>query len=395
MEASLFLQRWAGWATNHGSWHAFDVGGLFDSLKAKAPIFSDLLQKAAIFLKVNKGTSTDLIGLDISPDFLKLIKIRCYNKPYKIEHLAIAPLPSGVIVKDEIKDFTQISEALKALVSQAGIETKDVALAIPRSLAIIKNITIDSRLTMDEIESRAWIEANRHFPDLIDNIFLDFSIIGPSAQDSSQLEVVLVACRKEHLQPYLEVLGLAGLNPRVVDVNSYALERALPLVIPAAEQAETIALLNLNTNLSTFIVMQSGQLLYAHDQPYDGQRLLTQVRTYCKNKGLNLAQDDAQLLNDPAYNGILQENLISHLRHTVHVFFTSKPNVNIEKIYLAGDCAVIANVAYFITREIGIHTQVVNPLLSLELGSGIKEDEFKMHAPALMLCCGLALSNVE
>ncbi len=114
---------------------------------------------------------------------------------------------------------------------------------------------IDNRLNAEEIESRAWIEANRHFPDLIGEIYLEFYIQPSSTGKANETELVLIACRKEHIKPYLETLQAAGLTVKIIDVNCYALERALPLVTDISSSIKTIAILNLNINLSSLVVV--------------------------------------------------------------------------------------------------------------------------------------------
>jgi type IV pilus assembly protein PilM len=336
-----------------------------------------------------------LIGIDFGPEFLKLLQISSSESKIKVENYSIMPVPSGAVVKDEIKEFAVVSTILKDMFRQTGITTKDVALAIPRSLAIIKNITVDSRLNKDEIESRAWIEASRHFPDLIGDIYLDFAVIGPSTQDNTQLELILVACRKEQIKPYLEVLRLAGLNPKIVDVNSYALERALALAADNHDANSTVALLNLNTNLSTFIVVYGNTLVHAHDQTFDGHRLQTQVSNYIKDKLSGNEDGNAEGFNDVNYTNILKENLLSHLRHAVHFFYSSRPNIAIQQMIISGDCASIPKLASFIQGEINIETIVANPFKNMVVASHLKEVDLQKKAPALMLSCGLALSKVE
>ncbi len=328
----------------------------------------------------------DFFGLDIGADFLKLLKINVSQSPWRVETLLISPAPKNAIVKDEIKDSAALGALLSQMLTHANIATKFVALAIPRSLAIIKTTMIDSRLGADEIESRAWIEASRYFPDLIGNIYLDFTVTGASLEDPSQAELLLVACRKNQIQPYLDIVHQAGLVVKVVDVNCYALARALSL-IPQPPSLEIIALLNLNINLSSLIVVQKNNLIHAHDQTYQGLRLLTQTQDYLEK---NTSTD---LLNDIEYYTIINENLISHLRNTMQFFYSSKPNISIGKLLLSGDLASIPLLASFIQREIGIETDVANPFVNVTLAHGIDEEALKKQAPSFMQCCGLALSE--
>lgn len=344
-----------------------------------------------------RSSTLNLVGLDIDSDVIKLLRITTSDSKHKVESFAIATLPTGAIVKNEIKDYNSVSTILKDMFKQCRLNNSNIALAIPRSSAIIKNVTIDSRLNETEIESRAWIEANRNFPELVGDIYLDFNILGTSTQDPSQLDLILVACRKEQINPYLELLRQCNLVTKIVDVNCYALERALSILTHQLPPSGAVALLNLNFTLSTLIVTHEDQLIYAHDHSYDGSRLMNQIQKFLQDnvKKTNPAEVEQIVMIDPIYADILKENLSSHLRHTMHFFYSSRPNISIQKIILAGDCATIPNLSAFIRQETNIDTVVANPFENMTFASDINIEKIKTYAPTLMLCCGLALSHVE
>jgi type IV pilus assembly protein PilM len=354
-----------------------------------------------LFLRrwLSQRTPNTLVGLDIQPETIKLLEINAHDGGNRIENFAITSVPVGAIVKDEVKDPGVIANTLRELFRDRNIKSKNVALAIPRSAAIIKNITVDSRLNSSEIESRAWIEANRHFPDLVGDINLDFSI-SPSAQDASLLDMTLVACRKEQIKPYLEIIRQSGLTAKVVDVNCYALERAMSLITKTGS-ADNLALLNLNFTLSSLVVVQNNQLIYAHDHTYDGVRLTTQIKKLSETSGTGTtpapatgeATTPASAI-DPSYAAVLKENLSAHLRHTMHFFYSSRPNVSIQKLVIAGDCATIPNLLEFIQQETNIETELADPFINMKFDSNIDTTELHRSAPVLMLSCGLALSKI-
>ena len=348
---------------------------------------------------LQQRTPHNLVGLDIDSDVIKLLKINSRETPAIIEYVGVQTLPAGAILKNEIKNEAEVVSALKILFKNAGLTKDYVALAIPRSLALIKNVTIDSRLNEDEIESRAWVEANRNFPDLVGDIHLDFSIVGVSAQDATQLDMILVACRKEQIKQFLDVLDDSNLTPKVLDVNCYALERALGVMAPSDTDANTaIALLNLNFTLSSLIVSQNNHLIYAHDHSYDGHRLITQVRSYLKEEGKSMADPIETPLpegDNQAYNEILKENLTSHLRHTMHFFYSSRPNISIQKLILAGDCATVPNIAQYIQNETHVETVLADPFANMVMAANVDQVLLKKYASTLTLCCGLALSNLK
>lgn len=335
-------------------------------------------------------TSEQIIGLDIGPGFVKLLKVNSAVEPCDIEGFSIVALPSGTIAKEEIKNPAAIKEALQEVLEDSGVKVKNVAFAIPRSATIIKTITVDARLSASDIESRAWIEANHHFPDLVGDIYLDFDIVGPTAQDPSQLDLLLVACRKDHVKPYLDILSDSGFKVKVVDVNCYALERALALYMQQFPKIKTVALLNLDFNISSLIVVHQGQMVYAHDHSYEGFYLMTQVKQYQEGK-----KEVEISMADTAYVDILKAGISAHLRHSMHFFYSSRPHITIEKLVLSGDCSAIPCLNQFIQQETGLETIVADPFANMTLEPVVDQSLLKQHASSLMLVTGLALSKLK
>lgn len=336
---------------------------------------------------LKKRRSNGLFGLDIGMRQVKLLGIDTNSQPNQVTYFYSAELPAGAATKTEIKDPLLVGTTLRNLIKNAKTDIHSVAIAIPRSSVIIKTIAIDSRLSQSEIESRAWIEANHHFPDLVGEIYLDFYLT-PIPQDTKQVELTLVACRKDHISPYLEACNIGGVTAKVIDINSFALERALDIIIKATNDTSTIALLNLDITLSTLLVKENQNLIYAHDYTHDGKRLLAQTGEYIKN-----APNHTASINDAAYHEILQGTLSTYLRHTMHFIYSSRSNLTINKILLSGDCALVPCLTEFITQETGIETFIANPFEHLSLAPEYDNDEFKKLAPTLMLSCGLALSS--
>lgn len=328
-----------------------------------------------------------IVGLDISPTSIKLLEINSSEIPFQIKSFAMVAMPSGAFVKGEVKDLQLIADTLSHLFNQSNIQTKSVALATSRSSVVIKNIAVDNRLNVKEIESRAWIEANHQFPDLVGEIYLDFTV-NPSLQDPNQLELMLVACRKDQIIPYLEILKNAGLVAKVIDVNSFALERSLVLMVEPTPELQTVALLNLDNHLSSLLVLHDKSVIYAHDHSYDGNRLQSQTQTY-----LDTAIEKIATLNDAAYVEILKSVMSAHLRHTMHFFYSSRPHISIQKLILSGDCANTPCLAEFIQQEVGIETVIANPVATMTVLPGIDEKLLQANAPGLVLACGLALSS--
>lgn len=367
---------------------------LMEWWKSINPYFSVLLRSLT-----HSHEQEDLIGLVINPQYMKLLKIRRAHTQYEVENFDIIDLPSGLINDLEVKDAQAVAGILRQMIADSGLEAKDVVLSIPRSAAIVKTILVDSRLHADEIESRVWLEADRLFPSLINDIYLDFSVTGPAAQDVTQLEVLIVACRKDQLNPYLEVMQLAGLNTKVVDVNYYAYERALLQVIRHSPEMKTVALLNINFRLIDLLVISEGKLVYTHELSYDGHQLLKlrdSIEEIMEVQNNTTEQSQQPASHHSAMHDILKTSVGLHLKHALQFFYSSKPNTRVDRIILGGDVpATIPHLLDYVKQETGKDVVMADPFVDMKFEANVDQARLTQYAPGLMLCCGLALTKLS
>lgn len=339
-----------------------------------------------LFLKRNQ-LANDIIGIDIGSRFIKILKIKKTDKNYFVEMIAHVPVTQGVVQNGEINDYELVGNLITDALAKSGVNSKNVAICIPRSCAIVKNITVNKYLNKDEIESRVWVDVQHLFPNIASDIYLDYSVIGPSAKDPDQLDLILVACRKEQLNPYLEVMRAAKLNTRLVDINSFALERSLTLIAKQVPELKTVALLNISLSWIDLVVVTDGNLVYTHELNYDGSDIVNSI------KPAKDANDDEAIQHNIE---VLRHTIGLHLRHSMQFFYSSRPNTRIERIYLVGDSAVaIPMLKDYIQQETGKEIKLGNPFLGMELAPNLQKDQVEKIAPAFMLCCGLALSKIN
>lgn len=326
--------------------------------------------------------NNNVLALTISSDFIKLLKIKSLNGKYRVENFDIVPIPPGLVLKNEIKDPMGIANMINDLYSKHPTMSKNVAICIPRSMAIVKNITVDNRLTMDEIETRVWVEANRLFPKLIDDIYLDFAVMGPSSQDTAKQDVLLVACRKEFIHPYLEVMRLSGLSAKRIDVNYFALERALAVVAKQSPEVKTLALLNIGYTYIDLIVTHEGAATFTHEVSYDGN-------------SLKLMGNHENSSNNTEQIELFKHSLGLQIKHAIQFFYSSRPTMRIESIILSGDCSVaIPDLANYIQLEVNKKMILADPFKDMELAPTIDKEKLKHYASSFMLCCGLTLQKL-
>jgi type IV pilus assembly protein PilM len=164
-----------------------------------------------------------MMGLDISSSSVKMVELsQDKSGNLVLEHCAIVPLERGWISDGNIEKFDEVADAVRRLIKKSGTKTKNVAMALPPSAVITKKIILPGGLSDQELEMQVEAEANQYIPFPLDEVSLDFCIVGPSSNSTGDIEVLIAASRREKVQDIQGLAEAAGLKPVIVDVESYA-----------------------------------------------------------------------------------------------------------------------------------------------------------------------------
>ena len=340
-----------------------------------------------------------MIGLDISSSSAKLVELgQDRSGNLTLERCGIEPLERGWISDGNIEKFDEVVEATRRLVGKSGTKAKHVAMALPASVVISKKIILPGGLSEREMEVQVESEANQYIPFSLDEVSLDFCVVGPSTTSAGDVEVVIAASRKEKVEDRQGLAEAAGLVPVVLDVESYASRLAASRVIgrlPGGGVDALIALFEIGAMTSTMQVLRNDDLIYERDQVFGGARLTQMlVRQY------GFTQDEAETkkrageLPDDYGTVVLQpyvESLAQELERALKFFFTSTPHNRVDYILLAGGTAGIPGLTEAITRHTSFPCQVVNPFDGMEVGRAVREKKMLREAPSYLTACGLAM----
>jgi len=288
-----------------------------------------------------------LLGLDISSSSVKLVELgRGKDGSYVLERCAIEPLERGWINDGNVEKFDEVAEAMRRVVKKSGTRTRNVAMALPASAVITKKIILPGGLSEQELEIQVETEANQYIPFSLDEVSLDFCVVGPSTTSAGDVEVLIAASRKEKVQDRQGLAEAAGLKPVIIDVESYAARLAASRLIanlPDAGQDRMVALFEVGASTTSMQVIRNDEVLYDRDQAFGG-RQLTQliVRQYgfspeeaeSKKRSGDLPEDyDAGVLR-PFVDSMAQE-----VARALQFFFTSTPHNRVDHIMVAGGSA--------------------------------------------------------
>jgi type IV pilus assembly protein PilM len=340
-----------------------------------------------------------LIGLDISTSGVKLVELTDTGKnDYRLERFASEPLPRGAVVDGNIENIEQVSEAVRRVWKKSGTRARHVALGLPPASVITKKIVLPGGLTEEQLEVQVESEANQYIPFALDEVSLDFDVIGPAQNAPDDVEVLIAATRKEKVEDRAAVAEAAGLKPVVMDIESYAARSALDRLtsqLPKGGQGQIVALFQIGAQVTHVSVLQDGQTLYEREQPFGGNQLTQDiVRAYgmafeeaeTKKRAGDLPEGYERELLEP-----FLDNAALEVTRAIQFFFTSTPYTHIDQIFLAGGCAIIPGLVEMIAERTKISSAVASPFKGMQLGANVREKQLRGEAPSYLVACGLAM----
>ena len=340
-----------------------------------------------------------LLGIDISSSSLKLVELD-HDMAGKLvlKRCAIEPLERGWINDGNIEKFDEVAEAVRRLVKKSGTRTKNVAMALPASAVITKKIILPGGLSEQELEVQVESEANQYIPFSLDEVSLDFCVIGPSASSLGDVEVLIAASRKEKVQDRQGLAEAAGLKPVVLDIESYASRLAtgrLIEMLPNKGDGAMVALFEVGAITTSMQVIRNDEVLYDRDQAFGGAQL-TQliVRQY----GFSVEEAEVKKrsgeLPEDYESGVLKpfvESLAQEIGRALQFFFTSTPHNKVDYVMLAGGSAALPGLTEAVTLHSSFACMLVNPFEGMELGSDVRMKKMVREAPSYLTSCGLAM----
>ncbi len=340
-----------------------------------------------------------LLGIDISSSSVKLVELsRDAAGKFVLDHCAIEPLEHGWVVDGNVENFDEVADAIKRVVKKSGTRTKQVAMALPASAVITKKIILPGGMTEIELEEQVQTEANQYIPFSLDEVSLDFCVVGPSANSTGDIEVLIAASRKEKVQDRQGLAEAAGLKPVILDVESYASRMATTRLIesfPNRGENAMVALFEVGASTTSMQVLKNDNVLYERDQAFGGAQL-TQliVRQYgfsadeAENKKRNsdLPEDYETGVLRPFVDSLAQE-----IGRALQFFFTSTPHHKVDYVLLAGGSSSLPGLTEAVTQQTSFACLLANPFEGMDVGGGIREKKIRREASSYLTSCGLAL----
>jgi type IV pilus assembly protein PilM len=351
---------------------------------------------------LTKRKATPVLGLDISSTAVKLLELGRSGNRYRVESYAVEPLPPSSVVEKSIADVEAVGQAIRRAVKRSGSRAKCAAVAVAGSAVITKVIAMPASLSEEEMESQIQLEADQYIPYPLEEVNLDFEILGPSAKNPEVVDVLLAASRSENVDVRVAAVELGGLAAKIVDVEAYAMENAFRLLadhLPGRGVNKIIAAVDVGATMTTMNVLHDAKSIYTREQVFGGKQLTEEImRRYgLSYEEAGMAKKHGGLPDNyvPEVLEPFKEAMAQQVSRSLQFFFSSSQYNSVDHIVLAGGSASIPGVAALMEAKIGTSTSIANPFADMQLAPRIKPQSLSNDAPSLMIACGLALRSFD
>ncbi len=339
------------------------------------------------------GGSKQTVALDVGSGLIKLVAVDHGKAEPVLSRVAVTPVLADAIVEGEIMDPGIVSDTIQGLFKTAGIKRKRVVVAVGGRDVIIKKIQVDRMKESDAYEVVRW-EAQQHVPFDIEAVELDFQILDPE-NEGLQMEVLLVAAKRELVEDKVQLLAQAGLEAEIVDVDAFALHNAFEVNYPEAMKG-VVALLNVGHELTNVNILQEGVPLLTRDLSVGTRKFREDLQ---RERGLSAEDADAMLQGfertpelDPYIQSRGEEIAVGLERAGAFLQSASRDAGSIERVYCSGGGARVPGLTDVLSNRLRVPVEVASPIQRLAVAEGVFDtinvDEV---APLLMLATGLAL----
>jgi type IV pilus assembly protein PilM len=341
----------------------------------------------------------ECVGLDIGSSAIKAVVLKVGRKGTRLLNFGIEPLPPQTIVDGAIMDQAAVVEAITRLKAALGFRTKLCATAIAGHSVIVKKISLPP-VGRDDLNEQIPLEAEQHIPFKRDEVDIDYQVVTPK-NAQGQMEVILVAVKKEMIADTVQVIRDAKLQPAVVDVAAFCLQNAYEAGYGLTASAEPVALIHIGNAITHVNILAGGISVFARDVTVGGAQFTEEIQ-----RRLHVSHDEAETFKwswgEPGAEGVpagvgtviaeIAESTAAKLQRSLDFFLASAPEIVLSKIYLSGGSAKISLLVDLLSRRAKVPVEVLDPFRRTTIDPAKLDAAFvKAHAAEAAVAFGLAL----
>jgi len=349
--------------------------------------------------------SRSVVGLDIGSSSVKAVELsrRGRSKEFELTHLGVAPMPAEAIVQGAFLNSSAIVEGIREAIEKAKIRTKNVAAAVSGHSVIVKKVSLPA-MTRDELDEQIRWEAEQYIPFDVNEVNLDFQILN-SGGGEGQMEVLLVAAKKDLVDDYVQVIREAGLVPAAIDVAAFAVENAFEANYEVRPD-EVVALVNIGAQVVNINIISGGAPAFTRDITTAGNQYTEEIQ-----KALSISFEEAERIklggrrSESSQEVVPQEveqamrtvteTVIGEISRSLDFFSATSADSRIERIVLCGGGASVAGLQAAFQQRSGAKVEIMDPLARMLPSSKFEANYLDEVAPALGVGVGLALRRMD
>jgi len=346
------------------------------------------------------GKKPQIVGLDIGSNSVKLAQVAERGKDLVLVKFGMKELNPEAIVDGAVMDRSQVAGVITELMQELQVKSKDVAIGVSGNSVIVKRISLPE-MSEDELsESINW-EAEQYIPFAIDDVNLDFQILGPSAREGANtMDVVLVAAKKDKINDYVTLVGEAGLNPVIMDVDAFALENMFE-VNYEIETGRVDALINIGAAVMNINVLKDGLSIFTRDSSTGGNHYTESLQkefgiSFEAAETVKKGEDSAgvDLRRAKALMDTVSEDIAAEAARSLDFFRATTGIDNVDRVILSGGASMTAGFMDIFTERVGVPVEPANPFRNISLDQKVDAELVQRLTPAAAVVVGLALRRL-
>ena len=345
------------------------------------------------------GKKEHLVGLDIGSRTIKAAEIVESKKGRIIKRFGMADIQPGLIEDGAINEPEEVAEAIRGLFKSYNLREKNVAISIGGYSVIVKKINVQT-MAEDQLQETIHFEAEQYIPFDISDVNLDFQILGPNENNPNQMNVFLVAAKKEMVNDYINLVGLAGLNPCIIDVEAFALQNIFEINYDLKD--ENIALIDIGASKTSLNILKGSNSVFMRDVSLGcaqiNQKIISLVNCSFEESETVKLGGQTDKISDEDLKQIITgvvADWCTEIRRALDFFYSTYPDDQIKRIVLSGGGGNIADFRQLLAAEASAEVETINPFNNFQLDSSLDASYIEQIAPQAAISMGLAVRKID
>ena len=345
------------------------------------------------------GKKDHLVGLDIGSRTIKIAEIMETKKGHSLKKIGMTDISPGLIEDGAINDPEVVAEAIRQLFKTYGVREQNVALSIGGYSVIVKKINVQ---TMDEeqLQETIHFEAEQYIPFDIADVNLDFQILGPNENNPNQMNVFLVAAKKEMVNDYINLVNLANLNPCIIDVEAFALQNIFEANYDAKN--ENVAIIDIGASKTSLNILKGNNSVFMRDVSLGcgqiNQKIISLIDcSFEESEEVKLGDDNEKVSGEDLkeiVTGVVGD-WCTEIRRALDFFYSTYPDDQIKRIILSGGGGNISEFRQMLAVEASAEVETINPFVNFAIDDKLDSSYIETIGPQSAICMGLAMRRVD